>query len=239
MRIVGAYSFKGGKEEIEKNYAAELVEVYDALKAVDASLYKTKTSKEKSATRQGQIYYSPSKLNKAIKAEFLQKGWKSKRVSCTYPTTFYTPDYDAPTTVSKGAYREMDFLKNKVGIEVQFGKYSFMVYNVAAKMTIFNKLGHIDVGIEIVPVKEMVKQMSSGVSYFEQFIWDLDQRGTSDIDIPVLILGIAPNLEMVEAAIPEKAQEVAEELIEDIEEIKAEFPKQSDLKQAGLDLDMP
>jgi hypothetical protein len=28
-------------------------------------------------------------------------------------------------------------------------------------------------------------------SYFEQFVWDLKQRGVADIDIPVLILGIA------------------------------------------------
>lgn len=89
------------------------------------------------------------------------------------------------------AFRDMDFVKNKVGVEVQFGKYSFMVYNVAAKMTIFHNLGHIDVGVEIVPVKELAEDMSSGVSYFEQFVWDLEQRGTSNIDIPVYILGIA------------------------------------------------
>ena len=33
-------------------------------------------------------------------------------------------------------------------------------------------------------------RMSSGVSYFEQFAWDLKTRGVADIDIPVLILGI-------------------------------------------------
>jgi hypothetical protein len=84
----------------------------------------------------------------------------------------------------------MDSIKGKLGVEVQLGKYSFMVYNVCAKMTIFNKLGHIDAGIEIVPAKGFVDHMSSGVSYFEQFVWDLEKRGVSDIDIPVLILGI-------------------------------------------------
>ena len=84
----------------------------------------------------------------------------------------------------------MDFLKEKLGVEVQFGKYSFMVYNVAAKMTIFHNLGIIDAGVEIVPVKRFADQMSTGVSYFEQFIWDLEHRGVADIDIPVLILGI-------------------------------------------------
>jgi len=57
-------------------------------------------------------------------------------------------------------------------------------------MTIFRNLGHIDCGIEIVPVKTFALEMSSGVSYFEQFVWDLENRGVADIDIPVLILGI-------------------------------------------------
>lgn len=84
----------------------------------------------------------------------------------------------------------MDFVKEKLGVEVQFGKYAFMVYNVCAKMTIFRNLGVIDMGVEIVPVKQFADEMSTGVSYFEQFVWDLKNRGVSDIDIPVLILGI-------------------------------------------------
>jgi hypothetical protein len=80
--------------------------------------------------------------------------------------------------------------KNGLGFEIQFGKYSFVVYSVCPKMTIFKSLGHIKAGIEIVPVKAFADDMSSGVSYFEQFVWDLDQRGVSNIDIPVLILGI-------------------------------------------------
>ncbi len=57
-------------------------------------------------------------------------------------------------------------------------------------MTIFRNLGYIDCGVEIVPVKAFADEMSSGVSYFEQFVWDLKARGVADIDIPVLILGI-------------------------------------------------
>jgi hypothetical protein len=85
----------------------------------------------------------------------------------------------------------MDFIKSNVGVEVQFGKYAFMVYNVCAKMTIFRNLKVINVGIEIVPVKSFADEMSTGVSYFEQFVWDLESRGVSNIDIPVLILGVA------------------------------------------------
>jgi hypothetical protein len=84
----------------------------------------------------------------------------------------------------------MDFVKEKLGVEVQFGKYAFMVYTVCAKMTIFRNLGHIDAGIEIVPVRGFTREMSTGVAYFEQFVWDLKTRGIGDIDIPVIVLGI-------------------------------------------------
>jgi hypothetical protein len=110
-------------------------------------------------------------------------------VVCKYPSRYYLKEF-TPPKLNKGAFREIDFIKRNLGIEVQFGKYAFMVYNVCAKMTIFKKLGLINEGIEIVPVKSFVDYMSSGVSYFEQFVWDLEQRGVSDIDIPVLILGI-------------------------------------------------
>jgi hypothetical protein len=87
-------------------------------------------------------------------------------------------------------FREMDAVKNKLGVEVQFGKYAFMIYNVAAKMTIFAKRGIIDSGIEIVPMLSLANEMSSGVSYFEQIKTDLECRGVSNIDIPILILGV-------------------------------------------------
>lgn len=187
MRVVGKYSFNGGKEVVEADYAAELEEICKALGPVDADKYRTKESKEK--TMSGKMLYSPGELNKAIKHEFKKYGWNSLRVACDYPTKYYIEGYQRQEVTR--AFRDMDFVKNKVGVEVQFGKYSFMVYNVAAKMTIFHNLGHIDVGVEIVPVKELADDMSSGVSYFEQFVWDLEQRGTSNIDIPVYILGIA------------------------------------------------
>jgi hypothetical protein len=41
-------------------------------------------------------------------------------------------------------------------------------------------------------VKELAEDMSSVFSFFEQFVWDLEKRGVSDIDIPVMILGVAP-----------------------------------------------
>jgi hypothetical protein len=135
------------------------------------------------------MLYSPSLLNHAFEEAFMSQGWEPKEVECIYPTGYYREGYE-PKKLHGGAFREMDFVKSKLGVEVQFGKYAFMVYNVAAKMTIFRNLGLIDTGVEIVPVKAFADDMSTGVSYFEQFVWDLEKRGVSNIDVPVLILGI-------------------------------------------------
>ncbi len=187
MNIAGVYSFNKGKEVLENSFGEELREVEQIITAVDCTQCKTKTSHEK--TMPGRTLYSPRALNKAFRAEFEARNWQKHKVHCDYPIEYYVPGYNPPV-LSKGAFREMDFLKNRVGIEVQFGKYAFMVYNVCAKMTIFHNLDVIDVGIEIVPLKVFADDMSTGVSYFEQFVWDLERRGISDIDIPVLILGV-------------------------------------------------
>ena len=187
MRIVGEYSFNDGMKTVRNNYPKLLSEIRGIIESVDAHECKTKESEEKTMT--GKMLYSPVELNNQFKTLFSKKRWKSVRVKCDYPTKYYVADYQ-PKPLREGAFREMDFVKQKLGVEVQFGKYAFMVYNVAAKMTIFKNLGHIDAGIEIVPVKALADEMSSGVSYFEQFVWDLEQRGTSNIDVPVLVLGI-------------------------------------------------
>lgn len=187
MRIAGLYSFNEGSQVVKDRYEDLLKEITHCIESIDALSCKTKESVEK--TMPGQILFSPVALNKQFKAKLYSIGWNSVRVQCDYPTQYYVEGYE-PKRLRKGAFREMDFVKRKLGIEVQFGKYSFMVYNVAAKMTIFRNLSHIEAGIEIVPVKALADEMSTGVSYFEQFVWDLERRGVSNIDIPVLIMGI-------------------------------------------------
>ncbi len=189
MEIVGLYSFNNGEAYVRQRYPHLLAEVQQTVRALRHGDHKTKISREKSMP--DRQLYNPRSLNAAFKTALLHYGWTTGvRILCDYPTAYYVGGYQ-PAHAAQGAFRELDFVKERLGVEVQFGKYAFMVYNVCAKMTIFSNHGFIDAGIEIVPVKEFADQMSTGVSYFEQFVWDLEQRGVSDIDIPVLILGIS------------------------------------------------
>jgi hypothetical protein len=186
MRIAGRFSFANGESFVSTHYPDLLAELTAAIRSVDAAKCRTKTSREKTMT--GRKLFSPRALNKAFKSA-MPEGWQNRKVACDYSAEFYETDYTTGRA-TKGAFRDMDFVKRKLGVEIQFGKYAFMVYNVCAKMTIFKNLGHIEAGIEVVPVKSLAEHMSTGVSYFEQFVWDLQQRGPADIDVPVLILGI-------------------------------------------------
>jgi hypothetical protein len=187
MNICGRYSFNNGIKAIQEKYPNLLREIEEIIAKIDASACKTKRSKNKAMP--GRVLYSPRQLNSVLASEFSSSGWSKKRVKCKYPTEFYVPGYK-PRTSRNSAFREIGFVKERLGVEIQLGKYASMVYSGCAKMTIFHNLGFIDNGVEIVPIKQFADEMSTGVSYFEQFVWDLEKRGVSNIDIPVLILGI-------------------------------------------------
>lgn len=187
MKIGGIYSINHGKEIIEAQFTRELEEVQAIIDAVSGSQHRTRVGREKAMV--GKRLYKPESLNRGFNQEFAKYHWHKHTVRCEFSTDFYTNDF-SPITSFHGAFREIDYVKNRVGVEVQFEKYEQTIYSGCAKMTIFHNEDIIDVGIEIVPLKDLANEMSSGVSYFEQFVWDLEHRGIADIDIPVLILGI-------------------------------------------------
>src|SRR5690242_13643080 len=181
MHIAATYSFNKGEEFIAQKHRPELDEVLQIIEEIDAESCKI--------SRRKRLLYSPSAFNKAFEQLFFRKGWLRHELMASYSKKDYVPGY-VPDTPNKPVLRDIAHVKNKLGVEYQFSDYRDMVYDVNAKMTIFAKMDVIDCGIEIVPVKDLADEMSTGVSYFEQIVWDLDHRGISDIDIPVLIIGI-------------------------------------------------
>lgn len=182
MKIIKTYSFKKGEEFIKEHHSGELKEIITAIELVDPLACLTKESHEK--TMLGKILFSPVDLNYVIKNYLSALSWTTK--DPTKLKGFIEPKHN----FGENRFREMDGIKNKVGLEVQFGKYAFMGYDIFSKMVIFNKLGYIDCGVEVVPVNTLVRQMSTGVSSFEQLLIDFEYRGESNIDIPVFVLGI-------------------------------------------------
>jgi hypothetical protein len=79
-----------------------------------------------------------------------------------------------------------------VAVEVQFGKYAFVAYDLFVKHMAFYVGDVIDVGIEILPMKELQEQMSSGVSYYEGELYNLIREGRGVPAVPLVLIGVAP-----------------------------------------------
>lgn len=181
MKVAQTYSYKRGEEILNKHHSREFKEVIAAIENTNAANCMLKVSEEK--TMKGKLLFSPVEFNNQIKAYLLKYGWTKKTDSkkgFKEPRIYF----------GKNRFREMDGIKNKVGLEVQFGKYAFMGYDIFSKMVIFKNKDKIECGIEVVPTQELVRKMSTGVSGFDQILVDFENRGEANIDVPVLVLGI-------------------------------------------------
>lgn len=90
------------------------------------------------------------------------------------------------------SYNQTDFVKDRVAVEVQFGKYAFVAYDLFVKHLAFYVGDQIDVGIEILPMKSLQAQMSSGVPYFEGEFYNVIRQGRGVPAVPLVLLGIEP-----------------------------------------------
>ncbi len=91
-----------------------------------------------------------------------------------------------------GSYNQTDFVKNRVAVEVQFGKYSFVAHDLFVKHLHFYVSDVIDVGIEILPMKAMEREMSSGVPYYERDLVNVLRQGRGVPAVPLVLIGIVP-----------------------------------------------
>jgi hypothetical protein len=120
-------------------------------------------------------------FNKALRELFIAKGWTDQ------PHVFSDED-------ELGA--KMDFLKERVGIEVGFGHASFIGIDLLKfQVSSYSGLDQIDVGIYVVTTRRFQKHLASlnqnweGSLTFEKVKRYLPQF-KSAIQVPIYVLGI-------------------------------------------------
>ena len=178
-------------------------EILDVIERVDAEACKTKISREK--TMRGKLLYAPEDMNDEIKNNFETLGWKQRR------NTFWVTDdekvmrgvYSMPKEEQKEAiqaagheaimsYNQTDFVKNRIAVEVQFGKYAFVAHDLFVKHLSFFVADIIDVGIEILPMKQLEREVSSGVPYYARDLVNVIRQGRGVPAVPLVLLGVVP-----------------------------------------------
>ena len=70
-----------------------------------------------------------------------------------------------------------DFVKDRVAIEVLFSKCAFGIHDLFVKHFSFYVSDIIDVGIKILPMKELKREMSYGVPHYERDLLNVLRQG--------------------------------------------------------------
>lgn len=203
MKIVETYSHLNGLEFLLVHKPGLWAEIQAVVQRVDAEKCKTKVSKER--TMRGRLLFSPVGMNKSFNDLLKKKNWEESRVSywvtrsekLIRKTLSMTPEEQKNEIEESGetpiySYNQTDFVKDRVAVEVQFGKYSFVAYDLFVKHLAFYVGDRIDVGIEILPMKSLQSQMSSGVAYYEGEFYNVVRQGRGVPAVPLVILGIEP-----------------------------------------------
>ncbi|OGW90048.1 MAG: restriction endonuclease [Omnitrophica bacterium RIFCSPLOWO2_01_FULL_50_24] len=203
MRIIEIYSHLNGAEFLQVHKPGLWREIKSVIAKIDAGKCKTKRSKEK--TMKGRLLYSPIDMNAHFKKLLRAKHWQESRVSYWVTKseklirkTLTMSSEEQKKEIEKAgetpiySYNQTDFVKHRVAVEVQFGKYSFVAYDLFVKHLAFYIGNHIDVGIEILPMKALQAQMSSGVAYYEGEFYNVVRQGRGVPAVPLVMVGIAP-----------------------------------------------
>ena len=203
MNVVKTYSHLNGLEYLLVHKKELWAEVTQVIAEIDAERCLTKESME--VRTKGQLKYSPKDLNREFDARLRKRDWTESRV--TYwvtaderlirQTLHLSAEEQKAAIEATGSspimsYNQTDFVKDRVAIEVQFGKYSFVAYDLFVKHLAFYVRDEIDVGIEILPMKTMQARMSSGPGYYEGELYNVIRNGRGVPAVPLVIVGIAP-----------------------------------------------
>lgn len=201
MKIQEVYSHLNGLEFLLVHKRALWKEIQQVIGAVDAQKCKTKISKEK--TMKGKRLFSPIDMNAEFKRLLQAKRWEESRVNYWVTKneklirqTLAMSPADQKKEIQKAgetpifSYNQTDFVKNRVAVEVQFGKYSFVAYDLFVKHLAFFVGDQIDVGVEILPMKSLQSQMSSGVAYYEGEFYNVVRQGRGVPAVPLVLIGI-------------------------------------------------
>ncbi len=203
MRIAKKHSHLNGEEWLLVHEKDTYRELLDVIKAIDAEKCRTKVSKEKQM--KGRLLFSPKDLNAEFDSRLSSLGWESKRYSYYIAHNYdqtevminlsleeqkqYLLDQGAEVIFS---YNQTDHVKDTIAIEVQFGKYAFVAYDLFVKHLLFYTGRIINVGIEILPTKAMQREMSSGIAYYEGEVYNILRHGRNNPPVPLLIIGVEP-----------------------------------------------
>jgi hypothetical protein len=129
--------------------------------------------------RKEELLFSPIDLSKKILSQLEQHKWTNHRI------TFGSDP--------KSGFSRIDGLKEKIGIDVSFGKFAFAESDLFVKFPLFIRAEIINSALLVLPMRSLTQEMSSGINSFEMIEHRLKEISPLLPRYPFAIIGITHN----------------------------------------------
>jgi hypothetical protein len=200
MQVVASYSHLGGKEFLQVRRG----QIWDEIASSVVESVDPASCSQKS--RRGDTKYRARLLNESMSAGFVGHGWdKHSRLKFSVTSNervlrsiVELPQREQQKTIDDAelrridSYYESDFTKDRTAVEVQFGPIDSISHDIFVKHPFQFLSGMIDVGVEIVPMKELQASMSASEGYYEVSLFNILRHGRNVPAVPLVLIGVAP-----------------------------------------------
>ena len=181
---------------VANNWGGDVIQSVTPQDVIRALVKKPRGKEKTRATRHNvKLFFSPPAINKLLRSKLKERGWNSQRL----------PEVNPALTTQL----EVDFVKNGIMLEVQFGKYPYVQYDILDKFDIWrhnNPRNHF--GIEVVfddtpspptradapTTRSMKHWTNTGQGHMTQTkaVLDLCAPTNPLARVPTVVLGIRP-----------------------------------------------
>ena len=137
MQIAQWYSHLNGWEYLKVHREVLWFDVKSIIEDIDAEACRTKISQEQRL--EGRRLYSPVAMNKAFAKRFEERGWAERRNTFWVTADeklmrgiYNLDEADQKQRIEEAgrtpikSYNQTDFIKDRVAVEVQLGKYALL-----------------------------------------------------------------------------------------------------------------
>lgn len=193
MKLAAHYSHLNGKECLLVHHKKLWDEVQGVIAGINISAHLTNVSQDNSL-------YFPKNLNEAFETSLDAYGWSNsenthwdiaeEKIPSRLPKDMQRQAIEEAEDVSIVSYNQMVFLKERVAVDIQFDKYAFAPHDLFVKHLGLYVSDIIDVGIEILPMRELERKMSPGAAYYEKNLLNVMQRGRGVPAVPLVLIGV-------------------------------------------------
>ena len=203
MRIVEKHSHLNGEAFLCVHYPEILEEVERVIESVDVDECWDATTYSNNTLGPGT--FSAENVAKAFDDKLKDLRW------CSQASNFWvTRDAEQTRAVARmpvemqcrairlqmaepiPARLEINYVKSRAAVQVQLGKPSMVAHDLFVTYMNFYVSSLIDVGIEIVPMREFERQISTNVPYYERDVLNVIRQGRGVPAVPLVLIGIAP-----------------------------------------------